>query len=135
MKAHNDDCNVAQECAKPDGEMVMTDRELLELAAKAAGITLHVVGNGYGGVTFYTYPDMLFWNPLTDDGDALRLAVSLRIDVAHDDICNKRFVYVRSFVSGRDPVGLSEIFDHERMRSEATRRAIVRAAAEIGKGM
>lgn len=46
----------------------MSDRELLELAAKAAG----------RGIADYLpgEPDRC-WNPLTDDGDALRLAVSL----------------------------------------------------------
>ena len=45
----------------------MTDRELLEAAAKAAGYVHYHPGDG-----FYQT-----WNPLTDDGDALRLAVKL----------------------------------------------------------
>ena len=51
----------------------MTDRELLELAAKAAGIK----------TSLHKETDSLWidgprvWNPLTDDGDALRLAVKL----------------------------------------------------------
>ncbi len=106
-----------------------SDRELLELAAKAAGVVLKWTDSGKpytGGEPF---------NPLTDDGDALRLAVNLFIDVAHDNVCGKKFVYVRSFVAGRDPVGLSEIFESECDRQDRTRRAIVRAAASIGEAM
>jgi hypothetical protein len=58
----------------------MGDRELLELAAKAAGLRFDwrpspaVQEAGRGWVE---------WNPLTDDGDALRLAVKLRLRVCH----------------------------------------------------
>ena len=90
----------------------MTDRELLELAAKAAGCTL-----GYEIIE-----DV--WNPLTDDGDALRLAVKLGVDVfgsSHYRMCEWD-EGVATEPSNNDPYA-------------ATRRAIVRAAAEIGKGM
>lgn len=90
----------------------MTDRELLELAAKAAGICLEWDGPPdiwqplyYKGKTYH------YWNPLTDDGDALRLAVKLR----------DRVPAVHLLPANAD--------------AAATRRAIVRAAAEIGKAM
>ena len=53
----------------------MTDRELLELAAKAIGMDIEFFGdeNGFDCVT----DEQEYWNPLTDDGDALRLAVKL----------------------------------------------------------
>ena len=59
----------------------MTDKELLELAAKAAGIEYNPnYGKGFWVGEFYSGKE---WNPLTDDGDALRLAVKLkmRIDI------------------------------------------------------
>ena len=102
----------------------MNDRELLEQAAKAYGIAGHYSEIHDG---FYTVGDYL-WNPLTDDGDALRLAVKLEIDVDHmlgevATICtnlkNMDFVYE----------------DYRDDPYAATRRAIVRAAAEIGKDM
>jgi hypothetical protein len=88
-------------------EQDMTDRELLELAAKAAG---------YWAAEFncpanLPRPD---WNPLTDDGDALRLAVKLNLWEA---VCDG---YQHADSSDSDPYA-------------ATRRAIVRAAAEIGR--
>ncbi|MGV8671232.1 hypothetical protein ACV34V_33850, partial [Pseudomonas aeruginosa] len=54
----------------------MNDRELLQLAARAAGIdrVLAEPINFSTGVEYY-------WNPLTDDGDALRLAVLLNLEI------------------------------------------------------
>jgi len=61
------------------------DRELLELAAKAAGLKIdksETSGRGRGNTGFNCMGDVVLdwhngtrWNPLTDDGDALRLAV------------------------------------------------------------
>ena len=88
-----------------------TDRELLELAAKAAG----------GGFVIG------YWNPLTDDGDALRLAVKLRleVDIGHSGIATRTPNGIKMLMSaGEEPDA-----------NAATRRAIVRTAAEIGKAM
>ena len=97
----------------------MTDRELLELAAKAAGIYLTIEWLGHEKYK----PD---WNPLTDDGDALRLAVKLeiRIDWGAFDVVALEFNTdaVAREAKSADPYA-------------ATRRAIVRAAAEIGRNM
>ena len=105
----------------------MTDRELLELAAKAAGYKMNIVSSREQGgtVTFYMEPSNLCWNPLTDDGDALRLAVKLNI----------RFLGEW----GGKAVAFNGILEHKESNSDdpyaATRRAIVRAAAEIGRAM
>ena len=53
----------------------MTDKELLELAAKSVGIKGAWSSGREGIRTIYSQSDDLVWNPLTDDGDALRLAV------------------------------------------------------------
>jgi hypothetical protein len=92
----------------------MTDRELLELAAKAVGLEeakLRIEFNQ--------------WNPLTDDGDALRLAVKLLLEVCvwHTD--------TTVLTSDDDISTLSEPANGDSYA--ATRRAIVRAAAEIGR--
>ena len=101
----------------------MTDRELLGLAAKAAG---YEVLDWYGERYTTTDGDRLFpWNPLADDGDALRLAVKLKIDTLH-----RREVWAT--IAGKG-LQLSEAFDED--PNAATRRAIVRAAAEIGMAM
>jgi hypothetical protein len=103
----------------------MTDRELLELAAKAAGIT--GVWDSYANVFVPTH-GRLTWSPLTDDGDALRLAVKLRFDICTEDNDGPTHINVWPFGGGS---GCSEAGDTDPYA--ATRRAIVRAAAEIGK--
>ncbi|MCA3503055.1 MAG: hypothetical protein IOD05_07385 [Rhodobacter sp.] len=102
----------------------MSDRELLELAAKAAGIDAHVtewsstVEDDEGD---YLKP----WNPITDDGDALRLAVKLGLTVTPNYHVEQRSLGVIVF---------TELADSEDSCT-ATRRAIVRAAAEIGRNI
>jgi hypothetical protein len=90
-----------------------TDKELLEFAAKAAGVKDEMLVFGW-------------WSPLTDDGDALRLAVKLKLCVAITD----------------HGVNVSEVgwrswreVQHPDDPYAASRRAIVRAAAEIGKAI
>lgn len=104
-----------------------TDRELLELAAKAAGIVLDY-GRNVTGIppSSLHYLDAPYWAPLTDDGDALRLAVELELDVDHEP--KGTYVWSRQlddFVFEQCGSG----------RLDATRRAIVRAAAAIGERM
>ena len=108
-------------------------RRLLELAAKAAGIEIewNVMINPHSPIlTPKTLQERNWlghehtpWNPLVDDGDALRLAVYLFRDI--------HFWYFDNSVSvgneqrvlcGDDPCA-------------ATRLAIVRAAAEAGREM
>lgn len=110
----------------------MTDRELLEMAAKAAGIPVEWDGDGFvrpvpfKGFTNYEQP----WNPLADDGDALRLLRRLELDISHDNERNAVSVTNQCDVSIE--VGMPD----EAGDIYATlRRAIVRAAAEIGKEM
>ena len=55
----------------------MTDREMLELAAKAAGIKGRSTSLGFITMEAGYDADPLYWNPLTNDGAALRLAVKL----------------------------------------------------------
>ena len=107
----------------------MTDREMLELAARAAGLKEFTEINGRFAVRtrFTGMQDWSPWNPLTDDGDALRLAVQLMIRVS----VNRAF-----------PLGITDCFYFALGEAvtngdpyAATRRAITRAAAEIGRQM
>jgi hypothetical protein len=103
----------------------MTERELLELAAKAAGIEwFGYACDGSDGVAYFDIgPDEIVkWNPLTDDGDALRLLVKVRLPIIFDTFIVEAGGYDIGAYSalGNDPYA-------------ATRRAIVRAAADIGK--
>lgn len=108
----------------------MTDRRLLEAAAKAAGIPLDSDGDRTdirenGG-------SPMRWNPLTSDGDALRLAVKLQLT-----ICNEHCTAGAAYCTRGDWSGPVEdarwpdapdVVDGD---YAATRRAIVRAAAAM----
>lgn len=110
----------------------MTDRELLELAAKA------YFGNEIDDVVSVNWCDSdeciefahadnqdhngndvwVLWNPLNDDGDALRLAVKLNL------------LYGKVFARG-----VAESHEDGDDIYAVTRRAIVLSAAQIGKDM
>lgn len=107
----------------------MTDRELLELAAKAAGVELGWNKNDTPPKPF-RMDNADWWNPLIADGDALRLAVKLRLHVDHSRI-NASSVSVW-IVTDTGATSFDEDGDDP---YAATRRAIVRAAAEIGKSL
>lgn len=112
------------------------DRELLELAAKAAGYTVQrdPIDNRWRiQKRDGQHPDLWpRWNPLHDDGDALRLAVRLNLQVLIGQGPDGDITWVRA-PGELDIEGPSE--RHEADAFAATRRAIVRAAAEIGKVM
>jgi hypothetical protein len=107
----------------------MTDRELLEAAAKAAGATHVVPGRCCGIEGTLVAPvwgllcdNSFYWNPLLDDGDALRLAVEMRFTISP---CASGVFVSRDL---DEPV----ITQHwEDGRLATTRRAIVRAAAAM----
>jgi hypothetical protein len=111
----------------------MTDRELLDLAAKAAGLEFDPTYKNAHGLMVVRdgavcQSDQVLWNPLTNDGDALRLAVKLHMSVLSNEHASwvatgmHQIVRAEEHHDGADPYA-------------ATRRAIVRAAAEIGKGL
>ena len=113
----------------------MSDRELLELAAKAARHVLLNILDYEDGSSCYGViaagDGAMDFDPLNDDGDALRLVVKLRLSVNHYGEGTSVMLPHYS------PEGFST---HPAITEEskgdpyaATRRAIVRAAAEIGK--
>lgn len=116
----------------------MQDRELLELAAKAAGQSVDRITSE--GV--WIYPDGVdshgfgkglpcLWNPLAYDGDALRLAVKLRMKL--DMFVGYCSVSFDDQKGGEGEVEQDDGDDGDLDDFAVTRRAIVRAAAEIGK--
>jgi hypothetical protein len=109
-----------------------TDRELLEAAAKAmrdsgdpnfrnyevyADRVCLELGSSRGAIIGY-------WRPLTDNGDAFRLMVNLRITVTVTD---------HGAVAYKDNLSWLVTFDETMTVETAARRAIVRVAAEIGR--
>jgi hypothetical protein len=113
----------------------MSDRELLESAATAVGIT------GTYARAHQAYGDQwidgidaggpVYWNPLTVDGDAFRLSVELDISVRQQfAMVTAEYPWVDDDLNTRKVLceGVGALNDY----CAATRRAIVRAAAEIG---
>jgi hypothetical protein len=100
------------------------DRELLELAAKAIGAKPD--GVAHDGTHWFGASK---WNPLTDDGDALRLAVKLQFTI------QQKQAYVISVGESHRPPRSVDFVSPESDLFAATRRAIVLAAAEIGRAM
>lgn len=110
-----------------------TDKELLELAAKAAGLNLGWWNESHGG--YYTGPRVdlaptSYWNPLTDSGDAFRLVVKLGLNISTG---HKSKTGDWSHCYGGFGFPGDEWEKHGEDPCAATRRAIVRAAAELGK--
>jgi hypothetical protein len=103
----------------------MTDRELIDLAAKAADLGFVPSDGGVGLIGGVLHAP---WNPLHDDADAFRLAVKLRLRVE----VHPSYPFVAAFIV--ETIGR---FEEPIVGDEyaATRRAITRAAAEIGKAM
>jgi hypothetical protein len=110
------------------------DKELLEMAAKAAGIDLLAWNDGQecysSGEGFITQINTI-WNPLKDDGDALRLAVVLQLGISIPPTPDGRVDVVTFY----GPVISIVEYPQNDDRNASVRRAIVRAAAEIGKAM
>ena len=118
----------------------MTDREMLELAAKAAGFgdpegnfiwteSEYPRGSKTNGAlwNYIGWCDTAqLWNPLTDDGDALRLAVKLELEVSLGQFGT--IIYPRH---GK----VEEIGEDGCDEMALCRRAITRAAAQMGKEM
>lgn len=104
----------------------MSDEKLLRLAAKAAGYDdinhdasglYRVIGEHEDGTLC-----MVQFNPLTDDGDALRLAVKLGL-----------YVFIDNDKVSVDAPTVTVAESFKLCQYAATRRAIVRAAAAIGE--
>lgn len=123
----------------------MNDRELLEKAAKAywgreIDDVCSVEWSELDNCIAYAHCDnqdhngndvSLLWNPLADDGDALRLAVKLNIEFA----CFDDQQSVNAGVWSLDGKSWDCMTQYNGDKLAATRRAIVRSAAAIEKGM
>lgn len=122
---------------------MQSDRELLVLAARAAQIEIvdpiekYVAQPGHfagGYIRRNEKGGDSLWNPLTDDGDALRLVANLNLDVQFDGDIDG----VAIFVGGQwddAPDAVHEVYQRAKDCPAAMRRAITRAAAAIAETM
>jgi hypothetical protein len=126
-----------------------SDRELLKLAAKAAGVRYdinRVTPNPISGAFFGLWllfdhepgeSTRRYWNPLTEDGDAFRLMVAIGANPAAGFVtvnlpdANDPWAVVRWM----DECGTEKSKSNDPDPATAVRLSIVRAAAEIGRRM
>lgn len=107
----------------------MTDRELLELAARAIGLgPVLCYESARNCLRIGNRDNYSLWRPLSDDSDALRLAATLQLDVIW--FANMQYVTVERRGFGEN-IGWVE----DAGRSGALRRAITVVAAQIGRTM
>jgi len=115
--------------APPRRGMLASDRELLELAARALGAVRveDVEGENWVNLHFEDGSTVFHWNSLVHSDDALDLAVDLRLTV---------YVFECTVGASKGSINAwpSVSENAEQGHKPATRRAITRAAAEIGKG-
>lgn len=116
--------------------MADTDRELLEWAAKSAGYTGGVEFRGLTDECFFVFDAntarrtwQATWDPLYNDGDSRRLEVMLNMTV----YVMMTFTEIRKV--SLDGSIQRAIAQHDGNPFAATRRAVLRVAAEIGKAM
>ena len=109
--------------------MTESDKELLMLAVKAVGCRVARVADD--GAALLLEGVQRPWNPLTDDGDALRLAAALRLRIYpgkhHGDGCA-----VESQSAG--VAGCTSFTDSGDM-AEQMRRSITRVAANSARSL
>jgi len=117
-------------------ELLSSDKEILELAAKAASINLQWMLLGPVEIRDNIITE---WNPLSSDSDALKLAVLLGITITpypiyanpkHSVIAKK--YNSKGYIRDKNTSEVIEVYNNDPM--SATRRAIVRCAAELSRG-
>ena len=113
----------------------MTDREMLELAAKACGLRLVFDQNGVPRNATYYAPDsnvfsMPVWNARADDGDCARMEAALGLDVEWltASVVSRYWSDCQNYHE--------ELYDaHNGDRNAARRMASCMVAAQIGRDM
>lgn len=113
---------------------LVDEMELLYLASKAYGVEIFWLSRGpkRAPVALYRVRNKHYsFNSLHNDGDCARLADKIRASIVH----HKKLVEVFVRVSSSKCHFIEECFDEESERHPATRLAVTRIAAKIGKGL
>lgn len=114
----------------------MNDREMLELAAKAAGYAVEWAPEWECYMLYDPAADLWSsWHPREDDGDALRLAVKLNLSIITGwGFDGKPGGTVATMLGSGEDLDLTRV-SHGSDACAAWRESILIAAAEIGKAM
>lgn len=113
----------------------MTDKELLEFAAKAAGIDVKALAADGGTAIAFIDGCRRMWSPYTNFGDAFKLATDLRLSIEYLHDMSQPYLWLRiTDQSGRwTHAGPSDDFNEN--PGPIVCRAIVEAAAKVGEAM
>lgn len=117
----------------------MTDRELLELAAKAIGGSYWHDARTFSDYLVVEQDEPVKWNPANDDSDSRRLQVALLIDLRFgvSDLYGP-YVHARTEVRRGDFIDFHECYQWVSLHPDAnaaSRRAVLEVAAAIGQSM
>lgn len=116
----------------------MTEREMLEAAARAMGWegAEYQDMQGWGEARYglstamWVNEEIGYWNPRVGSHDALELAAALRISVEHNsNTCRQPWVRARIDVSAWEAKVYQEDVPDESQRADRMRLAILRCAA------
>lgn len=112
----------------------MTDSELLEFAAKSIDKPRSHWDYEFCRSRGHMVTPSMMWNPFLP-AEAMIISARLRIDIYHNHSADHS-AWVCAEIDGINPmVSVMEDVSDEARRLDCTCRAIVRAAAEIGKAM
>jgi len=120
--------------ARPRQVIPAADRELLELAARAIGAVRveDVEGENWVNLHFADGSTIFHWNSLVHGDDAFNLMVDLDLEVIPSGAwVGGGSSELAALVQSGD--GIEEVEVHAGDPRAATRRAVTRAAAEIGR--
>lgn len=109
----------------------MNNLELLESAVKITNLRIKRKED-HAFIVWNELGEPRYWNPLKDDGDAFRLAMYLpflHVSIKRE-LPSQDFIIYLTFSEYHDPIEA-----RSKIKIEAMRKAIVYAAAEIGKYM
>lgn len=109
----------------------LSEREQMDLAAKAAGLKLF--WDGSDSLPPAIDPPFVYWNPKHDDGDSLRLSVALDIQIEYIGKSSGPTTEVNCWPRGRGDCAACHQFGDD--KQAATRRSIFEAAVLVGMGM
>jgi hypothetical protein len=117
-----------------------SDKELLEMAAKAAGIKGRSDSFGFVTMEAGYDADPLYWNPLSNDAEAFRLAVKLNLHVDANPWSTTVFAHKNTTeidfgldFNGKEITCMMFDVQTTDCPYASTRRAIVLAAAKLGE--
>jgi hypothetical protein len=106
----------------------LSESEQTKFAARAIGLTLF--WDSFSSLPPASDPPFVYWDPKHDDGDSLRLAVSLDMQIEHLGKVGGPTTKVQCWPRGRSDCAVIHAYDGDKLA--ATRLAVFESAALAG---